>query len=257
MKNTISRRSFVRQATLAIAAAHMGPWVRLAGAADGNVIVDTSAGKIRGVVAGDIKIFKGIPYGASTAGRNRFMPPVKPMPWTAPRDAFEYGPTAPQTGADGGAAGTPRQSEDCLVLNVFTPALNGDAGRKRPVMVWLHGGGFSTGSGSQRMLDGTSLAHTYDVVVVTINHRLNVFGFTYLGAAGSGLRAVGRRRHARHHRRAGVGARQHRSVRRRSEPRHDLRAVGRRTKSRDADGDARARRDCFTAPSSRAAPCCA
>jgi len=184
MSHTLSRRAFVRQASFAIAAAHVGPWVKFAGAADSNVIVDTSAGKIRGVVAGDIKIFKGVPYGASTAGRNRFMPPVKPTPWTAPRDVFEYGPTAPQTGADGGAAGTPRQSEDCLVLNVWTPAVNGDAGRKRPVMVWLHGGGFATGSGSQRVLDGTSLAHTYDAVVVTINHRLNVFGFTYLGAAG-------------------------------------------------------------------------
>ena len=67
------------------------------------------------------------------------------------------------------------------MLNVFTPALGG--GRKRPVMVWLHGGGFSTGSGSRPILDGTNLARTGDVVVVTINHRLNVFGFTYLGEA--------------------------------------------------------------------------
>ena len=77
----------------------------------------------------------------------------------------------------------------CLVLNVFTPALSGG---KRPVMVWLHGGGFSTGSGSQPILDGTSLAHTHDVVVVTINHRLNTFGFTYLGEAmGSDLSLSG------------------------------------------------------------------
>jgi len=80
------------------------------------------------------------------------------------------------------AAGSPaQQSEDCLVLNVFAPA-NKD-GRKRPVMVWLHGGGFASGSGSGRILDGTSLAHAHDVVVVTLNHRLNVFGYTYLGEA--------------------------------------------------------------------------
>ena len=97
---------------------------------------------------------------------------------------WRYGPTAPQTGDNSGttAAGSPaQQSEDCLVLNVFTPGLND--GRKRPVMVWLHGGGFSSGSGSGRILDGTSLAHTHDVVVVTLNHRLNVFGHTYLGDA--------------------------------------------------------------------------
>jgi para-nitrobenzyl esterase len=133
----------------------------------------------------DIKVFKGIPYGGPTAGRNRFMPPTKPVGWTDTRDALAYGPTAPQTvGAAVRPAGSPPESEDCLVLNVFTPALSG--GRNRPVMVWLHGGGFYSGSGSGRILDGTNLAHTQDVVVVSINHRLNVFGFTYLGeAAGS------------------------------------------------------------------------
>jgi len=112
------------------------------------------------------------------------MPPVKPMAWTGTRDALAFGPTAPQTADNSGttAAGSPAQkSEDCLVLNVFTPGLND--GRKRPVMVWLHGGGFASGSGSGRILDGTSLAHTHDVVVVTLNHRLNVFGYTYLGDA--------------------------------------------------------------------------
>jgi len=112
------------------------------------------------------------------------MPPVKPTAWTGVRDALAFGPTAPQTRDNSGttAAGSPaQQSEDCLVLNVFTPG-NKD-GRKRPVMVWLHGGGFASGSGSGRILDGTSLAHTRDVVVVTLNHRLNVFGYTYLGDA--------------------------------------------------------------------------
>src|SRR5262245_16285069 len=112
------------------------------------------------------------------------MPPVKPTPWTGVRDALAYGPTAPQTvGAASGARGAGiAETEDCLVLNVFTPAM-GD-GRKRPVMVWLHGGGFSTGSGSSRTYDGVSLAKNYDVVLVSINHRLNVFGFTHLGDSG-------------------------------------------------------------------------
>ncbi len=179
MTRTTSRRDFVRNTSLLLAAAHTAPWLSLAEAADAEqVIVDTSAGKVRGLLNQDIRTFKGIPYGASTAGKNRFMPPVKVTPWTTTRDAFAYGPSSPQAALPNGS---PREGEDCLVLNVFTPGLND--GHKRPVMVWLHGGGFSTGSGSTPILDGTSLAHTGDVVVVTLNHRLNVFGFTYLADA--------------------------------------------------------------------------
>jgi para-nitrobenzyl esterase len=149
-------------------------------AADSEAIVETSSGRVRGAVVDGIKVFKGIPYGGNTAGRNRFMPPAKPVAWTGVRDALAYGPSAPQVSANPrGPAGSPGESEDCLVLNVFTPELSG--GRNRPVMVWLHGGGFATGSGSGPIIDGTNLARTGDVVVVSINHRLNVFGFTYLG----------------------------------------------------------------------------
>jgi len=178
MFSPANRRTFFKQVSLLLAGTQASPLLRVAHAADaGTIVAETSAGKVRGSVLEDIKIFKGIPYGANTAGKNRFMPPAKPVAWTGVRDALAYGPTAPQDASN--RPGLPAQSEDCLVLNVFTPAVSGNS--KRPVMVWLHGGGFSSGSGSTPILDGTSLAHTYDVVVVSINHRLNVFGFTYLG----------------------------------------------------------------------------
>jgi para-nitrobenzyl esterase len=172
----MNRRTFIRHASAVLAATQASPLLRFAvsAAEGGSVIGDTSSGKVRGTVAGDIKIFKGIPYGAPTSGKNRFMPPRKPEPWTGTRDTLGYGPTAPQVSA----YHDPPQGEDCLVLNVTTPAMTG--GAKRPVMVaarrrirhWL---------GFDAHCDGTNLAHTGDVVVVTINHRLNVFGFTYLG----------------------------------------------------------------------------
>lgn len=181
MPMSSSRRTFVKQASALLAGACVSPWLKVA-LADGHpVIAATAAGKVRGTALDGINVFKGIPYGASTAGTNRFMPPAKPAPWTGIRAALAYGPTAPQAvGRSRGNA--PPESEDCLVLNVFTPSMTN--GRRRPVMVWLHGGGFSYGTGSSPILDGTSLAHTHDVVVVTINHRLGVFGFTYLGDAG-------------------------------------------------------------------------
>ena len=185
MAHISSRRTFVKQASLLVVGVQFAPWLKIVSAADlESAIADTSAGRVRGVVIDGVKVFKGIPYGAPTSGKNRFRPPVKPVAWTGTRDALAYGPTAPQISDNSGttASGSPvQQGEDCLVLNVFTPGLND--GRKRPVMVWLHGGGFSSGSGSGRILDGTSLAHVHDVVVVTLNHRLNVFGYTHLGDA--------------------------------------------------------------------------
>src|SRR3984957_19269060 len=150
-------------------------------------IVETASGKVRGVIQSGTHTFRGIPYGASTAGSNRFMPPRKPEPWTGVREAFQNGPTAPQP------AGPPNalilnhkepavQGEDCLVINVFTPGVND--GRKRPVMVWLHGGGFASGAGSAHSFDGTYLARSGDVVVVSVNHRLNIFGHLYLADVG-------------------------------------------------------------------------
>ena len=151
-------------------------------------VVTTVAGKLKGYVHPEegIVTFKGIHYGENTAGIWRFKPPRAIAAWDGVKDALEYGPTCPQASKLGGG---PYQSEDCLVLNVFTPGLAG----KRPVMVWLHGGGFSSGSGSQAGYDGTALAKRGDVVVVTLNHRLNVFGYlglTEIGGeefAGSGM----------------------------------------------------------------------
>ena len=152
-----------------------------------HVEAETVFGPVRGVDAGGIKTFKGIPYGASTAGRNRFRPPTDPIAWSGVRDAVQYGPSAPQrepgvvptASLSVASAGLPPEGEDCLVLNVWTPGVAD--GAKRPVMVWLHGGAFSSGSGSSPITDGTNLARRGDVVVVSINHRLNALGFTHLG----------------------------------------------------------------------------
>jgi para-nitrobenzyl esterase len=150
-------------------------------------VVETTAGKIRGVIQAGTHTFRGIPYGASTAGSNRFMPPRKPEPWAGVRETFQNGPTAPQLSGPPNALILNHkepavQGEDCLVLNVFTPSVNDR--RNRPVMVWLHGGGFASGAGSAHSFDGTYLARSGDVVVVSVNHRLNVFGYLYLADAG-------------------------------------------------------------------------
>ena len=140
--------------------------------------------KVRGQVVDGINVFKGIPYGATTGGANRWHKPQPPLAWSGVRDALNYPSMAPQPhGPIGGLSASwtdPTTSgEDCLGLNIWTPALR-DGGR-RPVMVWFHGGDFASLSGSRSAFDGTRLTRRGDVVLVTVNHRLNAFGFLYLG----------------------------------------------------------------------------
>jgi para-nitrobenzyl esterase len=139
--------------------------------------VATTAGRIRGAVGPNgILAFKGVPYGADTAKR-RFLPPVPPEPWTGIRETVALGPVAPQSGFRGRA-----MSEDCLHLNVWTPGVRD--GAKRPVLVWFHPGAYSSGTSNEPSADGARLSRRGDVVVVTVNHRLNAFGHLYLAEFG-------------------------------------------------------------------------
>src|SRR5262245_60572846 len=163
----MNRRMFV--GTLLAAA-------RYAGAADRSVVAETTTGKIRGFLDGPIHVFKGVRYGADTSTR-RFQPPVSPEPWTGIRDALEFGPIAPQPSNSGRVIG-----EDCLHLNIWTPDLNNRG--KRPVMVWFHPGAYSSGTSNEVESDGARISRRGDVVVVTVNHRLNAFGYLYLAELG-------------------------------------------------------------------------
>jgi para-nitrobenzyl esterase len=153
-------------------------------------VVETASGRVVGLTSDGVHVFKGIPYGASTAGANRFMPPKKPEPWTGVREALAYAGRSPQAPAAPqrpelatvwGPVDTLPVGEDCLTLHVWTPGLDNS---KRPVMVWLHGGAFSYGSANSPRYDSTRLAQRNDVVVVAVNHRLNIFGHLDLSAVG-------------------------------------------------------------------------
>ena len=156
------------------------------------MIVDTGLGKVRGLEKHGVLQFRGIPY----ARAERFRPAEPAEPWVGIRDATEFGPMAPQNASPLEAMlGGQQQpgAEDCLVLNVYTPAADDAA---RPVMVWLHGGAFVAGSGHIPWYDGSNLARLYDVVVVTLNYRLGALGFLHLGQldpvfAGSGSNGIG------------------------------------------------------------------
>ena len=149
-------------------------------------IVATGNGKIRGAIQEKVHAFKGVPMAHLQRARADSCRP-ETTTWTGVRDALELGPASPQIPSQlipesmaQQPAGDAHGTEDCLHLNVWTPGLSG----KRPVMVWYHGGGYSAGSANWKMYDGANLASKQDVVVVTVNHRLNVFGYLYLAELG-------------------------------------------------------------------------
>jgi para-nitrobenzyl esterase len=145
-----------------------------------TAVVETTSGKIEGVFRKGLYKFCGLPYAAPPVGERRWLPPAPPKPWGGVRPAKEFAPNAPQAPSEIQLLEPPGkqpQSEDCLYLNIWTPGLDG---AKRPVMVWIHGGGFSTGAGSWVLYNGRTLSTRGDVVVVTINYRLGALGFLNL-----------------------------------------------------------------------------
>jgi para-nitrobenzyl esterase len=163
-------------------------------------VVQTSNGPVIGLVEDGVQSFKGLRYGAPPVETLRFAPPRKPAPWKTPAAAIRLGNPSMQLASGGAAVSYPgivgialnqgmssqedavRQHEDCLFLNLWTPRIGGPA--TRPVMVWLHGGGYNYGSGNWPFYDGRNLARGHDVVVVTVNHRLNAFGFMNVAEIG-------------------------------------------------------------------------
>jgi para-nitrobenzyl esterase len=153
-----------------------------------DAVVETRSGRVRGALRRGALAFLGIPYARAAEGRLRFLPPRLPEPWPGVRECVEPGRGAPQRSALPrwlqGVAGNPRAvGEDCLRVHVFTPAADA---RRRPVLVWIHGGAFAFGSGSAPIYDGSALARDHDVVVVAINYRLGALGFAQLDSVARG-----------------------------------------------------------------------
>ena len=199
-----------------------------------DAIVETQYGGVRGSNLGPVSVWKGIPFAQPPVGELRFRAPQPPAAWAGVRDATEFGTIAPQAIVEGGGFfGANRltaevESEDCLYLNIWSPVPKADS-KQRPVLVWIHGGAFTMGSGSTASYDGTNFAAHGDVVVVTINYRLGALGFLYLGELGGSqgnrgsIRHIGQQCHPRSGGGAAMGAEQYRGFRRRSPCRNHLR----------------------------------
>ncbi|MDV0440445.1 carboxylesterase/lipase family protein [Xanthomonas sacchari] len=170
------RRRFLRDGALgALAVSGVLPGLASASApTPAAPLARTRSGRIRGLRDQGVCVFKGIPYGADTAPR-RFQPALQERHWHGVRDCSAYGASAPQRGSE-------PVSEDCLFLNVWTPGLRD--GAKRPILFYIHGGAYNNGSGSDPLYDGVRLCQRGDVVVVSVNHRLNAFGYLYLAPFG-------------------------------------------------------------------------
>jgi len=183
----MKRRDFIGYSTAAgLGLAIDGLFERAAAQSTPGATVKTALGAVRGYFDNGVHVFKGVPYAASTAGPNRFMPPQKRQPWSGVREATKWGERPPQILGGEPAEMIPTDprepmGEDCLVMNIWSP--NPGSGR-RPVMLWLHGGGYASGSGSYSIYEGHELARKHDVVSISINHRLNILGFLYLAQFG-------------------------------------------------------------------------
>ncbi|MFD9030165.1 carboxylesterase/lipase family protein [Streptomyces sp. NPDC059567] len=194
MTDDPSRRKVLKNSGVLAGAALLSglPGGRAAQAAprtgESSPVVELPAGRLRGGTEGGLAVFKGVPYAAPPVGALRWRP-AQPHPgWQGTRDATAFGPSAPQPYREGGdqvlgTHGSPPFDEDCLTLNVWTP---GADGAKRPVMVWIHGGGFISGSGSMPNYSGETFSRDGDLVVVTVNYRLGPLGYLYFGEDGAG-----------------------------------------------------------------------
>lgn len=175
---TVNRRTLLAGAGVIAATA---PFSHLAAQAPvlAPATVRTRAGLLQGGVEPGVHVFRGIPYGEPTGGTARFKAPVAKQPWDGVRPATAFGQRSPQNGGLGGPE-SPAFGEDCLALNVWTGSLEGH----KPVMVWFHGGGWEVGGSNDPVSNGAYLAAVQDVVLVSVNHRLNVFGYLNLSGIG-------------------------------------------------------------------------
>jgi len=189
----ITRRQFIGRTALVTAPVYLLPQMPRFGNSSSTdyQIVDTPYGKLRGYRENDVTIFKGVPYAGSVSGRKRFLKAGPVKPWPGVRDALLLGNPSIQPANQTYGLNEPDPDEDCLVLNIWTPATDG---RMRPVMVYNHGGGFRTGSGGSVSQDGSNIARMYDVVVVATNHRLGLLGYLHLDEiAGDDYKGSGNR----------------------------------------------------------------
>lgn len=173
----MKRREFLNKTGLSIASLSLTKYTPGISFIEEYIIADTNFGKIKGYRENSVNIFKGVPYAGKVSGERRFRRPEPLNSWNGVRETLNLGAPAFQNQR----RNEPTPSEDCLYLNIWTPA---NDGKKRPVMFYNHGGGFVIGSGGSQGQDGSNLARNFDVVVVETNHRLGIFGFLYLDELG-------------------------------------------------------------------------